>query len=160
MTRILSEPQIVYQDNFLLVLNKPPGWIVNRAQTTKGRQTIQDWIEENFQFSIFNFRELRSGIVHRLDKDTSGILLIAKTQKTFENLQAQFKKRQVKKEYRALVHGILPLLKFTNGLVVYLSGDTGITAEQDLVVRGHYAAKLVVMNIGDTFPPGRQRLPT
>lgn len=109
MTRILSEPQIVYQDNFLLVLNKPPGWIVNRAQTTKGRQTIQDWIEENFQFSIFNFRELRSGIVHRLDKDTSGILLIAKTQKTFENLQAQFKKRQVKKEYRALVHGILPL---------------------------------------------------
>jgi L-ascorbate metabolism protein UlaG (beta-lactamase superfamily) len=46
------------------------------------------------------------------------------------------------------------VLKFTNGLVVYLSGDTGITAEQDLVVRGHYAAKLVVMNIGDTFTTG------
>ena len=46
------------------------------------------------------------------------------------------------------------VLKFTNGLVVYLSGDTGITAEQDSVVRGHYKAKLVVMNIGDTYTTG------
>ncbi len=46
------------------------------------------------------------------------------------------------------------VLKFTNGLVAYLSGDTGITAEQDLVVRGHYKANLAVMNIGDTFTTG------
>ncbi|MEX0808595.1 MAG: MBL fold metallo-hydrolase [Dongiaceae bacterium] len=46
------------------------------------------------------------------------------------------------------------VLTFSNGLVVYLSGDTGITAEQDLVVRGHYGAKLVVMNIGDVFTTG------
>ncbi|MDX2477655.1 MAG: MBL fold metallo-hydrolase [Gammaproteobacteria bacterium] len=46
------------------------------------------------------------------------------------------------------------VLIFSNGLAVYLSGDTGITAEQDLVVRGHYAAKLVVMNIGDTYTTG------
>lgn len=46
------------------------------------------------------------------------------------------------------------VLTFSNGLVVYLSGDTGITAEQDLVVRGHYGAKLVVMNIGDTYTTG------
>lgn len=46
------------------------------------------------------------------------------------------------------------VLTFSNGLVVYLSGDTGITAEQDLVVRGHYGAELVVMNIGDTFTTG------
>lgn len=46
------------------------------------------------------------------------------------------------------------VLKFSNGLVVYLSGDTGITAEQDTVVRGHYKAKLAVMNIGDTFTTG------
>lgn len=46
------------------------------------------------------------------------------------------------------------VLKFTNGLVVYLSGDTGITAEQDVVVRGHYKAKLAVINIGDTFTTG------
>ena len=46
------------------------------------------------------------------------------------------------------------VLTFSNGLVVYLSGDTGITAEQDKIVRGHYNAKLVVMNIGDTFTTG------
>ena len=46
------------------------------------------------------------------------------------------------------------VLTFSNGLVVYLSGDTGITAEQDLVVRGHYKAKLAVMNIGDSFTTG------
>jgi len=46
------------------------------------------------------------------------------------------------------------VLKFSNGLVAYLSGDTGITSEQDRVVRGHYAAKLAVMNIGDGFTTG------
>jgi len=46
------------------------------------------------------------------------------------------------------------ILKFSNGLVAYLSGDTGITAEQDVVVRGYYGAELVVMNIGDTFTTG------
>lgn len=46
------------------------------------------------------------------------------------------------------------VLTFSNGLAVYLSGDTGITAEQDKVVRGHYGAKLVVMNIGDTYTTG------
>lgn len=46
------------------------------------------------------------------------------------------------------------VLTFSNGLVVYLSGDTGITAEQDTVVRQHYGAKLVVMNIGDTYTTG------
>lgn len=46
------------------------------------------------------------------------------------------------------------VLRFSNGLVVYLSGDTGITAEQDLVVRGHYAARLAVLNIGDIFTTG------
>ena len=46
------------------------------------------------------------------------------------------------------------VLTFTNGLVVYLSGDTGITAEQDAVVRGHYKAKLAVINIGDVFTTG------
>jgi L-ascorbate metabolism protein UlaG (beta-lactamase superfamily) len=46
------------------------------------------------------------------------------------------------------------VLTFSNGLVVYLSGDTGITSEQDRVVRGHYKAKLAVMNIGDNFTTG------
>lgn len=50
---------------------------------------------------------LRSGVVHRLDKETSGILLVAKTKEAFENLQAQFKERKVEKTYTALVHGLV-----------------------------------------------------
>jgi L-ascorbate metabolism protein UlaG (beta-lactamase superfamily) len=46
------------------------------------------------------------------------------------------------------------VLRFSNGLVAYLSGDTGITADQELVVRNHYNAKLAVMNIGDAFTTG------
>jgi len=97
-------PQILYEDEFLLVLNKPAGWVVNRSQTVK-KETLQDWLEKNFQFSIFNFQNYRSGIVHRLDKDTSGVLVVAKTPEAFENLQRQFKERIVKKRYLVLVHG-------------------------------------------------------
>ena len=96
--------QILYEDNSLMVINKPAGTVVNRVETEKG-ETIQDWLENNFQFSIFNFQNLRSGIVHRLDKETSGCLIIAKTEEAFVDLQRQFRERVVKKEYLALVHG-------------------------------------------------------
>jgi len=99
-----ESPQILYEDEFLLVLNKPAGWVVNRSETVK-EETLQDWLEKNFQFSIFNFQNYRSGIVHRLDKDTSGVLVVAKTPEVFENLQRQFKERVVKKRYLVLVHG-------------------------------------------------------
>jgi len=106
-------PKIIYEDDSLLVLDKPAGWVVNRSETVK-KETLQDWLEKNFQFSIlkesrkagiFNFQNYRSGIVHRLDKDTSGVLVVAKTPEVFENLQRQFKERKVKKRYLALVHG-------------------------------------------------------
>jgi len=96
--------QIIFEDKALLLVNKPSGLIVNRSQTVK-QPTIQDWLEENFKFKIFDWPKYRSGLVHRLDKETSGLLLIAKTPQMFEKLQDQFKQRQVKKHYLALVHG-------------------------------------------------------
>lgn len=91
--------EIIFEDNDLLVINKPSGLTVNRSETTKG-DTLQDWLEEKYKFDVE-----RSGIVHRLDKETSGILIIAKNTPAFENLQTQFKERVVKKTYIALVHG-------------------------------------------------------
>ncbi|MEK7112422.1 MAG: RluA family pseudouridine synthase [Patescibacteria group bacterium] len=99
------EPNIIYEDESLLVLDKPSGWIVNEAETTTDQPVVQNWLKENFQFSIFNFQELRNGIVHRLDKETSGILIVAKTKEAFVSLQEQFKSRKVEKAYTALVHG-------------------------------------------------------
>ncbi|MEX1061563.1 MAG: RluA family pseudouridine synthase, partial [Patescibacteria group bacterium] len=96
----------IFEDEYLLVLAKPPGQTVNISQTTKRQKTLQDELED--YFGIKNSAEGiggRAGIVHRLDKETSGILVVAKSQGAFENLQAQFKERKTEKEYRALVHG-------------------------------------------------------
>jgi len=115
-----QKPRIVFQDDFLLVIDKPAGMVVNRAETTKNEETVQDWAErklkiQNVKFKITiqnsKFKDFygRAGIVHRLDKETSGLLLIAKTFQVFENLQGQFKERKVKKTYLALVHGQVEL---------------------------------------------------
>jgi len=105
-------PQIIYQDDDIIVVEKPSGMTVNRSETTAKDITLQDWIENQFKIQSEKFkvdRETdfykRSGIVHRLDKETSGIILIAKTKIAFEDLQRQFKERVVEKSYQALVHG-------------------------------------------------------
>jgi len=99
------KPKIVYQDENLLAINKPSGWIVNEATTTKNKPVLQSWLKKNFDYEIAKSREFRSGIVHRLDKETSGILIVAKTKKAFRLLQREFKQRKVRKTYKALVHG-------------------------------------------------------
>lgn len=98
------EPKIIYQDEALMVIDKPAGWVVNDAETVKDTPTLQEWLK-SFDYPISHDREFRGGIVHRLDKETSGLLLIAKTKESFAALQAEFKERTVKKTYLALVHG-------------------------------------------------------
>lgn len=115
---------IVFEDTDIVVLNKPAGVVVNRAQTVK-EQTVQDWViargflptssglqEKNQQVgeSYVSTEEdfiSRAGIVHRIDKETSGILLVAKNYQSFISLQDQFKQRLVTKTYHALIHGKL-----------------------------------------------------
>jgi 23S rRNA pseudouridine1911/1915/1917 synthase len=115
------EIPIVYEDECLLVVDKPSGIVINRAESVK-EETIQDWAEKKYQISNIpglaaragkyqkeensDFYK-RAGIVHRLDKETSGLLLIAKNPRAFSHLQAQFKERLVEKKYQALVHGIV-----------------------------------------------------
>jgi len=95
-------PKIIFQDAFFLVLDKPAGMVVN--QTGLVRKTIQSWLKGYFRIRGEGIGK-RAGIVHRLDKETSGLLLVAKTKKAFQNLQEQFRKRKVEKSYLALVHG-------------------------------------------------------
>lgn len=96
-------PKIIFEDKTILVINKPAGMVVNRAKTIKER-TVQDWLEGYLRIKSRGIGE-RAGIVHRIDRETSGILVVAKTQKAFKNLQKQFKERRVEKRYLALVHG-------------------------------------------------------
>lgn len=99
------EPKILYQDDSLFVVNKPAGWITNQADTTTSQPVLQTWIRENFDYPLKGDWLRRDGIVHRLDKETSGVLVVAKTVSAFEKLQAEFKSRVVQKTYTALLHG-------------------------------------------------------
>ncbi|HVZ12677.1 MAG TPA: RluA family pseudouridine synthase [Patescibacteria group bacterium] len=107
----MFEIKILYEDNDILVVSKPTGVIVNRADTAAGSTTLQDWAEAHTgikQSSGDSDFYSRAGIVHRLDRETSGVLVLAKTENAFVNLQAQFKSRVVQKKYIALVHGSIP----------------------------------------------------
>jgi 23S rRNA pseudouridine1911/1915/1917 synthase len=97
---------VIYEDNNILVLEKPYGMVVNKADTTDNVATLQAWVEKYLKLTDLGIGG-RAGIVHRLDKDTSGIIVVAKTEIAFENLQAQFKNREVVKRYTALVHGLV-----------------------------------------------------
>lgn len=103
------EPKIIFEDEEIFVLDKHSGWITNESATTTNQPVVQTWLKENFKYPIALSSEFRSGVVHRLDKETSGILLVAKTKEAFEELQRQFKSREVKKTYIALAHGRVEL---------------------------------------------------
>lgn len=112
----MNDIKIIYEDKNLLVLDKPSGVVVNKSETTKGEFTVQDYLEEKFKVNnswLTADKESdfykRAGFVHRIDKETSGILIVAKNGQSFENLQAQFKDRKVSKTYVALVHGHVDL---------------------------------------------------
>jgi 23S rRNA pseudouridine1911/1915/1917 synthase len=117
--------EIIYEDNNIMVINKPPGVVVNEAKTVH-EKTIQKWfwekhegfkgirkasyqklIPSDFEDSFGTPEEIfqtRQGIVHRLDKETSGVLLLAKNPGALVNLLSQFKKRTTKKKYLCLAH--------------------------------------------------------
>ena len=104
---------IVYEDHNLLVINKPAGLIVHAKNATDNQPSVTSWVAENYP-ELENVGEpfiasgtplARYGIVHRLDKDTSGLLIIAKNNEAFLNLKKQFQDHTIRKSYKALVYG-------------------------------------------------------
>ncbi len=95
---------IVYEDETLLVVNKPPGLVIHPAAGTPSG-TLANALAFHFQKLPDAGTGLRPGIVHRLDRDTSGLLVVAKTESSLENLSVLFRDRTVFKSYAALVHG-------------------------------------------------------
>ncbi len=101
--------EVLYEDKDIVVINKPAGLVVHRAHASDNDATVVDGIVKMFpKIKKVGDDPSRPGIVHRLDKDVSGVMVIAKTQKAFDNLKEQFKQRDVTKEYLALVYGQLP----------------------------------------------------
>jgi len=109
------EIPILFENDDVVVINKPEGVMVH-PDGFHTEQTVAEWFLEKYPDSkgvgepqtTDDGKELeRSGVVHRLDKETSGVLILAKTQDAYEHLKTQFHDRLAKKEYRAFVYGAI-----------------------------------------------------
>ena len=96
---------ILYEDESLIVIDKPPGVVVHPAPGHSKGTLVHGLLQHCRDLSGIG-GVLRPGIVHRLDKDTSGLMVVAKTDRVHEALSRQFKAGKVKKQYIALVHGL------------------------------------------------------
>jgi 23S rRNA pseudouridine1911/1915/1917 synthase len=100
---------VVYEDDDLAVINKPAGMMVHAGagatEDARNRGTLVNALLHRFGRLSEVSGDLRPGIVHRLDKQTSGLIVVAKNDEAHRRLAAQFAKREVKKTYIALVHG-------------------------------------------------------
>ena len=98
---------VVYEDNDIIVVNKPKGMVVHPANGNPDG-TLVNAVMAICKDSLSGIGgEIRPGIVHRLDKDTSGLLIVAKNDKAHVNMSEQIKKHEVKKTYVALVRGVV-----------------------------------------------------
>ncbi len=96
---------IIYEDNDIIVINKQPGIAVHPGAGIRSGTLVNALLNHCGRLSDIN--EGRPGLVHRLDKDTSGVIVVAKNNKSHAELARQFKAREVKKNYLALVKGII-----------------------------------------------------
>ncbi|MGI6328471.1 MAG: RluA family pseudouridine synthase [Dethiobacteria bacterium] len=100
--------EIIYEDKELLVVNKPKGMVVHPAPGHHGGTLVNALLSHcDVLFALGD--RIRPGIVHRLDKDTSGLLVVAKNEPSFRVLSAQIKEREMKREYYAIVHRLPPV---------------------------------------------------
>lgn len=112
---------VLYEDDDLLVIDKPVGLVVHPARPAGGpdgktkERTLTQWIAKQYPeithvgepLKLSGGEQIeRPGIVHRLDRETSGVLIIARTQKTFEYLKEQFQNRKIIKTYNAFIYGV------------------------------------------------------
>jgi len=97
---------IVYEDAALVVINKPAGLITHPGKANY-RGTLAAGLQFHFDSLSDLAGKLRPGIVHRLDRDTSGLLVVAKDNQVHHLLSRQFERREVTKEYRAIVWGVI-----------------------------------------------------
>ncbi|MDD5131336.1 MAG: RluA family pseudouridine synthase [bacterium] len=95
---------VLYEDQYLIVINKPAGMMVHPVGKIKTGTLVNALLKRCMDLSQIGGC-VRPGIVHRLDKDTSGVMVVAKNDATHQHLCGQFARSQVKKTYLALVHG-------------------------------------------------------
>lgn len=164
---------ILFEDQDVLTISKPAGLVVNRADTVT-EPTVQDWLQETYAWARGEwegewqslvpegfaaeygtpeeiFRE-RVGVAHRLDKDTSGALVIAKNPGSLVALLRAFKQREVAKQYTCLVHGKVkvehdvlswPIARASHSKLQFGVDVAGRPAETEYQVKHYYPGLLI-----------------
>lgn len=99
-------PKILFEDPYLLVIDKPAGLVAHPPNTNRANiLSVSAWAEAHSPGLPVVGGEDRPGIVHRLDKETSGVMVLAKTEEAFHFLKGEFQERRVRKEYQAICFG-------------------------------------------------------
>jgi 23S rRNA pseudouridine1911/1915/1917 synthase len=120
-------PTVIFEDNDLLVINKPSGLAVH-GDGKREANTLADWLASSYSQLVGVGEDIvlpngntihRPGIVHRLDKETSGVMVVAKHQEAYDFLKKQFHDRAIRKIYHACVYG---LLKEEKGVIDFAIG--------------------------------------
>ncbi len=132
--------KVLYEDKDILSIDKPSGIAVHSDGRSK-EKTIADWFLEKYpkaknvgESILVDGKEIKKpGIVHRLDKETSGVLLLAKNSKAYEFLKNQFKGREIKKTYNAIISG---WMKNDRGTIRKSIGRSGNDFRKRLAGRG------------------------
>ncbi len=109
------EPNVIYEEKHFVIINKPSGLQVHPAKVAANRKkrepepTLTDWLLEYYPEvkTVGDDPATRPGIVHRLDKETSGVMVVPRDQGAFEHLKNLFQNHEIQKKYIALVHGAL-----------------------------------------------------
>lgn len=108
----MLEPKVIFEDKNFLAIDKPAGLLVHGTASFKGQmagseRTLVDWLLEKYPEikDVGDDPKVRPGIVHRLDRETSGVMLVARNQGYFEYLKSLFQKHEIQKTYLALVYG-------------------------------------------------------
>ncbi len=124
----LGQPiDILFEDIDHLVLNKPAGLKVSPLREDADQPQLHDWLMMRFnRKSPTGGPYLRPHIVHRLDRETSGVLLVAKHKEAARSLSMQFQKRKIRKKYLAVVEGRFPLDKHTAAIPMKKASKSGI----------------------------------
>jgi len=142
----MTEPKVIHEDEHFIAIDKPAGLQVHPAKVKSAGPavpppTLVDWLLGHYPEvkTVGDDPSTRPGIVHRLDKETSGVMLIARDQKGFDHLKDLFQKHEIKKTYRALVKGDL---KNKEGVIDAAIGLRNGTTKR--TVRGGRMAKPAV----------------
>lgn len=162
-TPLVAQPfplDVVYEDEELLVIAKPAGLVVHPGAGHTHNTLVNALLARCPTLSTGESD--RPGIVHRLDRDTSGLLIVAKTERALEHLRAQFKQHRVQKSYLALVHGCPPTPqgvieapvgrdpRWRQRMAVIPGGRAARTAYQQLTSLGDYTLLCVRPETGRT----------